>query len=73
MASDVHQLAALTHAGAVRAVAQCPSMEMLHCGPLLFLDDLVANERMRSHPGAPHTRLRTWPPHPERRARVDRW
>ncbi|HYD52861.1 MAG TPA: GNAT family N-acetyltransferase [Gemmatimonadaceae bacterium] len=48
MASDGYRLAALTDAGAVRAVAGYRYMRMLYCGRLLYLDDLVADERVRS-------------------------
>lgn len=48
MASDGYRLAALTDAGTVRAVAGYRYMHMLHCGRLLYVDDLVADERLRS-------------------------
>lgn len=48
MASDGFRLAALTDAGEVRAVAGYRVMTMLYCGRLLYLDDLVADERVRS-------------------------
>ena len=48
MASDGYRLAALVDGGAVRAVAGYRYMEMLYCGRLLYLDDLVADERVRS-------------------------
>jgi GNAT superfamily N-acetyltransferase len=48
MASDGFRLAALTDGGAVRAVAGYRIMTMLYCGRLLYLDDLVADERVRS-------------------------
>ena len=48
MASDGYRLAALTEGGEVRAVAGYRYMHMLYCGRLLYLDDLVADERARS-------------------------
>ena|SRR5688572_3290491 len=48
MASDGFRLAALTDAGEVRAVAGYRYMRMLYCGHLLYVDDLVADERVRS-------------------------
>jgi GNAT superfamily N-acetyltransferase len=48
MASDGFRLAALTDEGEVRAVAGYRYMSMLYCGRLLYLDDLVADERVRS-------------------------
>lgn len=48
VASDGYRLAALTDAGEVRAVAGYRYMTMLYCGRLLYLDDLVADERVRS-------------------------
>ena len=48
MASDGFRLAALTDEGEVRAVAGYRTMNMLYCGRLLYLDDLVADERVRS-------------------------
>lgn len=48
MASDGYRLAALTDAGAVRAVAGYRYMTMLYCGRLLYLDDLVSDEAARS-------------------------
>jgi GNAT superfamily N-acetyltransferase len=48
MASDGFRLAALTDEGEVRAVAGYRVMTMLYCGRLLYLDDLVADERVRS-------------------------
>lgn len=48
MASDGYRLAALTDDGEVRAVAGYRVMHMLYCGRLLYLDDLVADERVRS-------------------------
>ena len=49
MASDGYRLAVLTDDGAVRAVAGYRYMQMLYCGRLLYLDDLVVDERVRSH------------------------
>jgi GNAT superfamily N-acetyltransferase len=48
MASDGFRLVALLDEGAVRAVAGYRIMTMLYCGRLLYLDDLVADERVRS-------------------------
>jgi GNAT superfamily N-acetyltransferase len=48
MASDGFRLAALTDDGRVRAVAGYRIMSMLYCGRLLYLDDLVSDERARS-------------------------
>ncbi len=48
MASDGFRLAALTDDGEVRAVAGYRFMNMLYCGRILYLDDLVADERVRS-------------------------
>jgi len=48
MASDGYLLAALTDEGEVRAVAGYRYMHMLYCGRLLYVDDLVADERARS-------------------------
>ncbi|HST58793.1 MAG TPA: GNAT family N-acetyltransferase [Longimicrobium sp.] len=48
MASDGFRLAALTDEGEVRAVAGYRLMDMLYCGRILYLDDLVADERVRS-------------------------
>ena len=48
MASDGFRLAALTDEGQVRAVAGYRLMSMLYCGRLLYLDDLVSDERARS-------------------------
>ena len=47
-ASDGYRLAALADAGEVRAVAGYRYMHMLYCGRLLYVDDLVADERARS-------------------------
>jgi GNAT superfamily N-acetyltransferase len=48
MSSDGFRLAFLTDEGEVRAVAGYRSMNMLYCGRLLYVDDLVADERVRS-------------------------
>jgi GNAT superfamily N-acetyltransferase len=48
MASDGFRLAALVDDGEVRAVAGYRFMSMLYCGRILYLDDLVADERVRS-------------------------
>jgi GNAT superfamily N-acetyltransferase len=48
MASDDYKLAALSDAGEVRAVAGYRYMHMLYCGRLLYIDDLVVDERVRS-------------------------
>lgn len=48
MASDGYRLAALRDGDEVRAVAGYRYMRMLYCGRLLYVDDLVADERVRS-------------------------
>ncbi|HEU4630641.1 MAG TPA: GNAT family N-acetyltransferase [Gemmatimonadaceae bacterium] len=48
MASDGYRLAALVDDGVVRAVAGYRYMRMLYCGRLLYVDDLVVDERVRS-------------------------
>jgi GNAT superfamily N-acetyltransferase len=48
MSSDGFRLAVLTDDGEVRAVAGYRYMHMLYSGPVLFVDDLVADERERS-------------------------
>lgn len=48
MASDGYRLAALEDGGEVRAVAGYRYMTMLYCGRLLYLDDFVTDERVRS-------------------------
>lgn len=48
MASDGFRLAALRDAGEVRAVAGYRLMNMLYCGRLLYIDDLVCDGRVRS-------------------------
>lgn len=46
--SDGLQLLALRDAGTVRAVATYRVMNMLYCGRLLYVDDLVTDEAARS-------------------------
>ena len=48
MESDGYRLAALEEDGEVRAVAGYRYMTMLYCGRLLYLDDFVTDERVRS-------------------------
>ncbi|HEX7241247.1 MAG TPA: GNAT family N-acetyltransferase [Longimicrobiaceae bacterium] len=48
MESDGYRLAALLDDGEVRAVAGYRYMTMLYCGRLLYLDDFVTDERVRS-------------------------
>ncbi len=48
MASDGLKLLALSEQGTVRAVVAYRVMNMLYCGSLLYIDDLVADERVRS-------------------------
>ncbi len=48
MASDGLRLLALSEGDTVRAVAAYRVMNMLYCGSLLYVDDLVADERVRS-------------------------
>jgi len=48
MASDGLKLLVLSEQGAVRAVAAYRVMNMLYCGSLIYIDDLVADERVRS-------------------------
>lgn len=48
MASDGFRLAALWHEGKVCAVAGYRLMAMLYCDRLLYVDDLVCDERVRS-------------------------
>jgi GNAT superfamily N-acetyltransferase len=48
MVSDGFRLVALRENGVVRAVAGYRVMDMLYCGRLLSIDDLVADERVRS-------------------------
>jgi len=49
MASDNYRQAAIREAGIVRAVAGYRFMEMLYCGKILYVDDLVSDENSRSH------------------------
>lgn len=49
MASEGLRLLTLSHEGVVRGVAAYRVMDMLYCGRLLYLDDLVVDERVRSH------------------------
>lgn len=48
MSSDGFRLAALLDEGEVRAVAGYRFMRMLYCGHLLYIDDFVTDERVRS-------------------------
>jgi GNAT superfamily N-acetyltransferase len=48
ISSDGFRLAFLTDEGEVRAVAGYRYMNMLYCGRLLYVDDLVTDERVRS-------------------------
>lgn len=48
MASDGLRLLALSEELEVRAVAAYRVMNMLYCGSLLYIDDLVVDERVRS-------------------------
>lgn len=48
MASDGLKLLALLEDSVVRAVASYRVMNMLYCGRLIYVDDLVADERVRS-------------------------
>lgn len=48
MASDGIRLLTLCDAGEVRAVATYRVMNMLYCGRLIYIDDLVVDERVRS-------------------------
>ncbi|MEP6899937.1 MAG: GNAT family N-acetyltransferase, partial [Rhodanobacter sp.] len=48
MASEGLRLLALSDDDVVRAVAAYRIMNMLYCGRLLYVDDLVADESMRS-------------------------
>jgi len=47
-ASDGFRLVALIDDGVIRAVAGYRYMRMLYCGRLLYVDDLVVDERVRS-------------------------
>lgn len=46
--TDGYRLAAVEDGGEVRAVAGYRFMHMLYCGKLLYVDDLVSDERARS-------------------------
>lgn len=48
MDSDGYRLAAVVEDGEVRAVAGYRFMNMLYCGRLLYVDDIVSDERARS-------------------------
>ncbi|KQZ06214.1 GCN5 family acetyltransferase [Caulobacter sp. Root1455] len=48
MASDGFRLAYVSEDGVARAVAGYRVADMLHCGRFLSVDDLVADERVRS-------------------------
>jgi GNAT superfamily N-acetyltransferase len=48
IANERFNLAALRDDGVVRAVAGYRVMEMLYCGPMMYIDDLVTDERVRS-------------------------
>jgi len=48
MESDGYRLAAASDRGVVNAVAGYRLMEMLYCGKLLYVDDLVSAETARS-------------------------
>ena len=48
MESDGYRLVAATNGGGVTAVAGYRLMEMLYCGRLLYVDDLVSAETARS-------------------------
>lgn len=49
MATDGFRLLALTEDNEVRAVAGYRYMDTLYCGRSLYVDDLVTDERVRSH------------------------
>jgi len=46
--TDGYRLAALYDENVVRAVAGYRIMEMLHCGKIMYIDDLNTDERYRS-------------------------
>jgi GNAT superfamily N-acetyltransferase len=48
MQTNGYNLASLVDEGAVRAVAGYRFMEMLYCGSILYVDDLITDERLRS-------------------------
>jgi GNAT superfamily N-acetyltransferase len=49
MRSDSYRQAAVRESGVVRAVAGYRFMEMLYCGKILYVDDLITDENARSH------------------------
>jgi len=49
MSTERFKLAYLAEGALVRAVAGFRLMEMLYCGRILSVDDLVVDERVRSH------------------------
>ncbi len=49
MDAEGYRLAAVRDAGVVRAVAGYRFMEMLYCGRILYVDDLITDEQGRSH------------------------
>jgi GNAT superfamily N-acetyltransferase len=48
MASDGLELLVLSENATVRAVAAYRVMNMLYCGRLIYIDDLISDERVRS-------------------------
>ena len=48
VAQEGYRLVAVSEAGQIRAVAGYRLMEMLYCGRILYIDDLVTDERARS-------------------------
>jgi GNAT superfamily N-acetyltransferase len=48
IANERFNLATVIDDGVVRAVAGYRVMEMLYCGPMMYIDDLVTDERVRS-------------------------
>ena len=58
MTAERYRLAAVVEGGAVRAVAGYRTMEMLYSGPILYVDDLVTDDRARS--GGNGKRLLDW-------------
>ena len=48
MKSDGYRLAAMYDGETVRAVAGYRVMEMLYCGKILYVDDLITDDRFRS-------------------------
>jgi GNAT superfamily N-acetyltransferase len=49
MQTDGYRQAAVLESGVVRAVAGYRVMEMLYCGKIMYVDDLVTDEQTRSH------------------------